>query len=115
MTKKKIRRTGDPCFCTSFGHGHDGERCEKPVTGRTRSGRLRRICDECAHIARTRKHLLNQVPPPYESPAPPDVIGAPARAKEKPEPPAKTEPSEPLAQQGLPPEQLDLDVLHEKF
>lgn len=62
MTKSKRRQTGAPCLCTSFGHGHDGERCEQPVTGRRRNGNLRTICDHCAAEARRHRNAESTLP-----------------------------------------------------
>jgi hypothetical protein len=49
---RRRRTQGAPCLCTSYGHGHDGDRCDQPVTGRTRGGGVKKVCDHCSHISR---------------------------------------------------------------
>lgn len=46
------RAEGAPCLCTNKNHGHDEEgQCGHPVFGRTRSGRIKFICDHCSYLA----------------------------------------------------------------
>jgi hypothetical protein len=36
-------------------HGHDDERCGKPVYGLTRGGNVKQVCDDCTHLIRLHK------------------------------------------------------------
>ena len=101
------RKLGDPCLCTSWGHGHDEEQCGNPVHGRTRGGRIKKICDDCSHIARINK--MGELTLPPTPPKPIQPITA-----QQPEPPPITPPpvQAPEPERAL----KDLwDIMHEDF
>jgi hypothetical protein len=82
MTKQ--RYAGAPCLCNSWGHYHDGETCGKPVFGRTRGGKIKKVCDDCSHYSFLHKHSADLAPPQdplarEPNAAPPTATRAPAR------------------------------------
>jgi hypothetical protein len=84
--QRRNRKQGAPCLCTSYGHGHDGERCEKPVTGRTRAGRIRKVCDDCSHYSYLHKHGEALAPPfdPLTREPQPPVTRTPGKREQQP-------------------------------